>query len=50
MRVTSAEKVKDNIYCLIALKGVSLHSVTTAAGLAHGYLHMLKQTKGYPDL
>ena len=50
MRETSAEKIKDNIFCYIKLKGVSLHSVTTAAGLAHGYLHMLKQTNGYPDL
>lgn len=50
MRTTSPEKIKDNIFCLISLKGVSMLSVTNKAGLAHGYLNMLKSSKGYPDL
>ena len=50
MRTTSPEKIKDNIFCLISLKGVSMLSVTNKAGLAHGYLNMLNSSKGYPDL
>lgn len=50
MRQTSAEKVKDNIYCLIEMKGLSQHFVTTTAGISHGYLNMMLKAKGYPDL
>ena len=49
-RTTSPEKVKENLFCLIRLKGLTEKAVTERAGIAAGYFSSIKQYTGYPDL
>jgi len=49
-RSTSPEKVKENILCLIRLKGMTETGTAKKAGIAEGYFSAMKQSVGYPDL
>ena len=49
-RSTSPEKVKENIFCLIKLKGLSEANAAQRAGIAAGYFSAMKKSDGYPDL
>lgn len=49
-RSTSPEKVKNNIFCLMRLKGLSEVESAKNAGVASGYFSWMKKSTGYPDL
>ena len=49
-RNTSPEKVKNNVFCLIRLKGLSEVEAAKNADVANGYFSWMKKSAGYPDL
>ena len=49
-RSTSPEKVKENIFALIRLKGLSEIEAAKKAGVGNAYFSAIKKQPNYPDL